>query len=88
MAATYVALGDSYAAGVGAGARSGPCWRARGGYPLQVAASLGLDLSWQACIFFWHLSFRRGRIGKLFKWSVNTEPQLQAAASRQGVRSG
>ena len=65
MAATYVALGDSYAAGVGAGARSGPCWRARGGYPLQVARSLGVDLSWQACIAATTVDVRRDQVRAL-----------------------
>lgn len=65
MAATYVALGDSYAAGVGAGARSGPCWRSQGGYPLQVAASLGVDLSWQACIAATTVDVRRDQVRAL-----------------------
>ena len=46
----YVALGDSYAAGVGGGAQRNPCWRAVEGYPVLVARSLGLDLAYQACL--------------------------------------
>ncbi|MFC7490773.1 MULTISPECIES: SGNH/GDSL hydrolase family protein [unclassified Knoellia] len=46
----YVALGDSYAAGVGGGDKRSECWRAVEGYPVLVARSLGLDLSYQACI--------------------------------------
>lgn len=43
----YVALGDSFAAGIGSGAR-GTVVRNAGGYPLAVAKKLGLDLSYQA----------------------------------------
>lgn len=50
MTAPYVALGDSYAAGVGAGEEIGPQSRTDAGYPLAVAQGLGLELSWQACI--------------------------------------
>lgn len=46
----YVALGDSYAAGVGAGPRLDDCWRSDSGYPPLVAAALDADLSFQACI--------------------------------------
>jgi len=46
----YVALGDSYAAGVGGGARRSECWRAVEGYPVLVARALGLDLAYQACL--------------------------------------
>lgn len=46
----YVALGDSYAAGVGAGEEIGPQSRTDAGYPLAVAKGLGVELSWQACI--------------------------------------
>lgn len=50
MASPYVALGDSYAAGVGGGARLNECWRALEGYPVRVARSLGVDLAYQACL--------------------------------------
>ncbi|MFW5473425.1 SGNH/GDSL hydrolase family protein [Knoellia sp. CPCC 206450] len=50
MPQPYVALGDSYAAGVGGGARRNACWRAAEGYPVLVARSLGLDLAYQACL--------------------------------------
>ncbi|KGN37826.1 SGNH/GDSL hydrolase family protein [Knoellia subterranea] len=46
----YVALGDSYAAGVGGGARRSECWRAMDGYPVLVARALGLDLAYEACL--------------------------------------
>lgn len=46
----YVALGDSYAAGVGGGAQRNDCWRAVEGYPVLMARSLGLDLAYQACL--------------------------------------
>lgn len=45
----YVALGDSYAAGVGSGPRTDICWRAPDGYPPLVAAALGHPLAYQAC---------------------------------------
>ena len=50
MPQPYVALGDSYAAGVGGGARRNACWRAIEGYPVLVARALGLDLAYQACL--------------------------------------
>ncbi len=50
MTARYVALGDSYAAGVGAGVPLSLCWRSRAGYPVAVAGSLGLDVAYQACL--------------------------------------
>ena len=46
----YVALGDSYAAGVGGGARRNDCWRAVEGYPVLVARTLGLHVAYQACL--------------------------------------
>lgn len=46
----YVALGDSYAAGVGAGPARDDCWRADGGYPVLVARALGVDVAYNACI--------------------------------------
>lgn len=50
MSLPYVALGDSFAAGVGGGARRNECWRALEGYPVLVARVLGLDLAYQACL--------------------------------------
>ncbi|EAP98191.1 putative secreted hydrolase [Janibacter sp. HTCC2649] len=46
----FVALGDSYAAGVGGGAKRNECWRAVEGYPVLVARTLGLHLAYQACL--------------------------------------
>ena len=48
----YVALGDSFAAGVGArsyDADSGDCYRSPKGYPALVAARSGLALTFAAC---------------------------------------
>ncbi|MHA6507898.1 SGNH/GDSL hydrolase family protein [Tessaracoccus sp. Y1736] len=46
----YVALGDSYAAGVGAGSYlSGTCYRSLKGYPGLIAAEKGYALDLQAC---------------------------------------
>ncbi|GAA4114645.1 hypothetical protein GCM10022415_10670 [Knoellia locipacati] len=50
MSLPYVALGDSYAAGVGGGDRVNDCWRAVEGYPVLVARALGLGLAYQACL--------------------------------------
>lgn len=50
MTPPYVALGDSYAAGVGAGVPHSVCWRSRAGYPVAVAGSLGLTVAYQACL--------------------------------------
>lgn len=50
MSLPYVALGDSYAAGVGGGTPVNDCWRALEGYPVLVARALGLDLAYQACL--------------------------------------
>ncbi|RYE74532.1 MAG: SGNH/GDSL hydrolase family protein, partial [Myxococcales bacterium] len=65
MAPRYVALGDSYAAGVGAGEHAGPCWRTDAGYPLEVARGLGEDLSWQACIGATVADVRREQLAAL-----------------------
>ncbi len=47
---SYVALGDSYSAGVGSKASNGTsCYRSSYGYPALLAASKGLALSYQAC---------------------------------------
>jgi len=51
-AASYVALGDSYASGVGTAtyyAESGSCRRGPAAYPVLVAARLGASLSFAAC---------------------------------------
>ena len=50
MPLTYAALGDSYAAGVGGGAKRSECWRTSGGYPVLVARALGQDLAYRACL--------------------------------------
>ncbi len=50
MTAPYVALGDSYASGVGGGPRVDECWRAVDGYPVTVARALGVDVAYNACI--------------------------------------
>jgi lysophospholipase L1-like esterase len=46
----YVALGDSYAAGVGAGERQSWSYRTDAGYPLTVARESGLELAYQAVL--------------------------------------
>lgn len=46
---TYVALGDSYSAGVGTYAPSDSCYRSPYGYPVLIAQRRGLQLSYQAC---------------------------------------
>ncbi|KAJ1684564.1 hypothetical protein LUZ63_020319 [Rhynchospora breviuscula] len=46
----YVALGDSYAAGVGGGDRVDTCWRADRGYPVQVARATRTPTAYAACI--------------------------------------
>lgn len=48
-AASYVGLGDSYSAGVGAGGSTDSCYRSQRGYAPLVAANYGLQLSYQAC---------------------------------------
>ncbi|WP_050670972.1 SGNH/GDSL hydrolase family protein [Luteipulveratus halotolerans] len=45
----YVALGDSYAAGAGAGQPMNACFRSVAGYPVQIARALETDVSLQAC---------------------------------------
>lgn len=47
--ASYVALGDSYSCGMGAGERVNDCYRSVIAYPMLVARGLGVDLSYQAC---------------------------------------
>ncbi|GAA3602552.1 hypothetical protein GCM10022199_02750 [Marihabitans asiaticum] len=46
----YVALGDSYAAGIGAGEDLPGPRRTDAGYPLDVARATGLDLTYQAVL--------------------------------------
>lgn len=49
-APAYVALGDSYSAGVGTWNRVDPtCYRSPKGYPVLIASSRGYALSYQAC---------------------------------------
>lgn len=48
MSTAYVGLGDSYAAGVGAGERFWDFWRTTAGYPLQVARRLGVEVTFEA----------------------------------------
>ncbi|MDE9364830.1 SGNH/GDSL hydrolase family protein [Luteipulveratus sp. YIM 133132] len=48
-AGSYVALGDSYSAGVGTRAKVDSCYRSPYGYPALVASRYGLSLSYQAC---------------------------------------
>lgn len=45
-----MALGDSYAAGIGAGRQRGEMERTDAGYPLRVAGALGMDLTYQAVL--------------------------------------
>lgn len=46
----YVALGDSYAAGIGAGQELAGPRRTDAGYPMDVARSTGLELAYQAVL--------------------------------------
>lgn len=50
MPPSYAALGDSYAAGVGAGPGRGACWRTSAAYPVLVAQALGQDVALAACL--------------------------------------
>lgn len=65
MTLPYVALGDSYAAGVGGGDRRGECWRALEGYPVLVATALGADLAYQACLGATVRDVERDQLGAL-----------------------
>lgn len=65
MSLPYVALGDSYAAGVGGGARRSDCWRAVEGYPVLVARALGLDVAYQACLGATIRNVERDQLGVL-----------------------
>ncbi|MCE1180392.1 MAG: SGNH/GDSL hydrolase family protein [Micrococcales bacterium] len=64
-ASVYVALGDSYAAGVGGGPRASGCWRADAGYPVLLARTLGLDLAYQACLGATIADVERHQMGAL-----------------------
>lgn len=46
---SYVVLGDSYSAGVGAGGSIGSCYRSANGFGPLVAARYDLKISYQAC---------------------------------------
>ncbi|MCW2757273.1 MAG: putative secreted hydrolase [Nocardioidaceae bacterium] len=61
----YVALGDSYAAGVGGGDERDTCWRAEEGYPVLVARALGVDLAYDACIGATTADVLRDQVGDL-----------------------
>ncbi|MEP6814610.1 MAG: SGNH/GDSL hydrolase family protein [Marmoricola sp.] len=65
MAVPYVALGDSYAAGVGGGAEVDACWRAVDGYPVLVARALGVDVAYDACLGATTADVRAGQLGHL-----------------------
>lgn len=45
----YVALGDSYSAGVGTHDKAEDCYRSPAGYPALLAGAYGLSLDYQAC---------------------------------------
>ncbi|TWP34225.1 SGNH/GDSL hydrolase family protein [Leekyejoonella antrihumi] len=45
----YAALGDSYAAGVGAGPSTDSCWRSTAGYPVLVGQALEVSVYYGAC---------------------------------------
>lgn len=62
--ATYVALGDSYAAGIGSGTPGDRCRRV-GGYPPILARALGVDLAYQACHGATVEDVRRVQLGAL-----------------------
>lgn len=49
VAPQYVALGDSYSAGVGTRDKQDDCYRSPYGYPALIADTYGLALSYQAC---------------------------------------
>lgn len=49
VATQYVALGDSYSAGVGTRDKQDDCYRSPYGYPALIADAYGLALSYQAC---------------------------------------
>ncbi|HYO86581.1 MAG TPA: SGNH/GDSL hydrolase family protein [Dermatophilaceae bacterium] len=62
----YVALGDSYSAGVGTRSRTTPiCERARFGYPRLIAAEAGLTLDYQACAGATIAMIRAAQVPKL-----------------------
>lgn len=62
---TYVALGDSYAAGVGGGERVDACFRSRAGYPVIVAEEIGRTLAYEACSGAVVDDVRRGQLARL-----------------------
>lgn len=63
-AQTLVALGDSYAAGNGAGSYLDSCYRSLDGYPALIAEAEGLDLDLQAC--------SGATIDDLLNWQLST----------------
>lgn len=46
---TYVALGDSYSAGVGTGSPENECFQSKEGYPALIAGATGWKLDYRAC---------------------------------------
>lgn len=61
----YVALGDSYAAGIGAGTRLGPFDRTDAGYPRAVADATGLSSAYQAVLGATTEDVLRDQVGAL-----------------------
>lgn len=65
---SYVALGDSYASGVGSRTyydASGSCYRSPYAYPEKVAAQIGADLTFKACSGATVADVRSNQLGTL-----------------------
>lgn len=62
---SYVALGDSFAAGVGAGRRRAGPYRTDAGYPVEVARRTGLEVAYQAVLGATSADVVRDQLGPL-----------------------
>lgn len=85
---SYVALGDSYASGVGSRSyddSSGSCYRSPYAYPEKVAAQLGADLTFKACSGATVADVRSNQLGTLS--STTSRITVQAGGNDAGFTS-
>lgn len=78
----YVALGDSYSAGVGTRDKQDNCYRSPYGYPALIADNYGLSLDYQACSGAVTADVRNNQVGALS--SVTTHVSMTIGGNDAG----